>query len=332
MGIEQSSFTRVRVENIRNTSLKEIVSSLAEREELLVNNNEDVIEFGVQFFEKLEKILTKQFHIPCPFYISQFKTKATNLLEKVQNIDSRLSFILLDMHKRSGIQFDDENYSHRIKDHNSLTRKLLFDFFEIIYKNNQNDLINDKALISKIEMFLADEKNEPKDIFRVTFILSDDPIKFRESFYESLAYLKEKGIEVNQIKNSYKLNNLYKGVNCTFVYTEAGFPYIFEIQFQNKKGSETKILAHKIYDDVRLIPECTPEKQLLQKQLKDLYSDTPNIELEPETEAEEKLLPYNRLRNVYSTVCQRGARRRQRRSRRRKSRRRISRRRISRRS
>ena len=258
-----------RVDFQYNT-LDDIITNIRQRE---LNTQ---VELSIGLLEKVEEETHSQ------GYITPFFDKAKELIERAKELDRRIKKIITTVETHpEGASFDFCNYNYRIKSLNSLVRKLLFDFLEKRYANDFNRFKQDTDLITNIRTFLSGDL-KIKDIYRFSYILSNNMTVFKSQFIQILEHLRDRSIFTKTIKNSFLSGNSYKDIKVFAYYTE--FPeQLFEIQFQTKQTSQIKFIAHEIYESVRTNVSCSPDmvrkrRSELQKCI-NLYNTIPEIRL-----------------------------------------------------
>jgi len=253
-------------------TLDDVITNILRKEQ------DKKVELSISILEKIEVETNKK------EFITPFFNKAKELIRETKELDKKVRKILTNAPNRiqtPEATFDFCNYNYRIKSLQSLVRKLLFDFLEKKYDNDFDKFKEDRNLINNIRTFLSNPLNV-KDIFRCSFILSDDISKFKSQFVQILQNLKDNAISTISVKNSFLRGNSYKDIKVFASY--AMFPeQIFEIQFQTKQTSQIKFKAHEIYESVRTNVSCEPEMiAKRQKELKEcieLYNSAPVINI-----------------------------------------------------
>ena len=153
---------------------------------------------------------------------------SNKLIEKFKgiepNITSTLKYISsITNGKMEGLDF-------RLKSVDSLSRKITMDAKE-------------KGVT------LKEASKEIKDILRYTIVYNEN--EFTNSYFNAIENLKDKGYNVVRIKNSFKDNQVYKGLN-TLIKDKDG--NIFELQFHTPMSIDIKEGGlHELYEKQRLL-------------------------------------------------------------------------------
>lgn len=166
------------------------------------------------------------------------KEKVTKHLEKCKEYEPKITKTLegitksADGAKMVGLEF-------RLKSNESTLRKVKKDAEE---KNwSENTVLNNMY-----------------DIVRYTQESPED--KLVSNFEKTMDDLKSKGYIIIQIKNTFKPNAEYKGINCKIKSPEGNK---FELQFHTPKSLEVKEVIHKKYEKQRQLPEGSEEYKKL---------------------------------------------------------------------
>ena len=109
--------------------------------------------------------------------------------------------------------------------------------------------------------------NNMYDIVRYTQESSEN--KLVKNFEKTMNTLKEKGYKIVQIKNTFKPNAEYKGINCKLKDPDGNK---FELQFHTPKSLEIKEIIHKKYDIQRELPKGSPEYEKLGEEMRKISS------------------------------------------------------------
>ena len=123
---------------------------------------------------------------------------------------------------------------------------------------------------------LEDAANSMHDLNRYTQVSDGDHLV--DNANNSLAALKEKGYNIDDVNSTWGDPGAYKGINCKLTSPE-GQPC--ELQFHTPESLATKEPMHKLYEDQRKLPEGSPEWNAYEDRMREMSSSlTPpkNIE------------------------------------------------------
>lgn len=109
--------------------------------------------------------------------------------------------------------------------------------------------------------------NNMYDIVRYTQESPED--KLVSNFEKTMNDLKAKGYKIIQVKNTFKPNAEYKGINCKMKDPEGNK---FELQFHTPKSLEVKEIIHKKYEKQRELPKGSEEYEKLGAEMREISS------------------------------------------------------------
>lgn len=112
----------------------------------------------------------------------------------------------------------------------------------------------------------ADAVSNMRDVVRYTSLSSKKTLV--RDFNDIISGLDKDGYKLVRVKNTFKPNAPYKGINCILQDPDG---YCFELQFHTPQSFELKNgILHELYEKERLVTTSAAEKVALQKQMKEI--------------------------------------------------------------
>lgn len=146
----------------------------------------------------------------------------------------------------------------RLKTESSYTRKVGKEISDLQKKV-------DKAGI-KYTVTQQDAVSNMRDVVRYTSLSSKENLV--NDYNTFMNAMSEKGYSVVRVKNTFKKDAPYKGIN-TIIHDKNGFE--FEVQFHTPQSFELKNgILHELYEEERLVTTTAARKLDLQKQMKEI--------------------------------------------------------------
>lgn len=147
---------------------------------------------------------------------------------------------------------------YRLKTKDSYRRKVKKEVLDVQEKVNAHGL--------KYTVTENDVISNMRDVVRYTCL--SDKTNFINNYKEITDDLAKKGYSVVRVKNTFKPNAPYKGIN-TIIQDSNG--YNFELQFHTKQSFDLKNgILHELYEKERLVTTPEAEKELLRKKMKEI--------------------------------------------------------------
>lgn len=147
---------------------------------------------------------------------------------------------------------------YRLKTKDSYRRKVKKEVLDVQEKVNARGL--------KYTVTENDVISNMRDVVRYTCL--SDKTNFINNYKGITDDLSKKGYSVVRVKNTFKPNAPYKGIN-TIIQDSNG--YNFELQFHTKQSFDLKNgILHELYEKERLVTTPEAEKELLRKKMKEI--------------------------------------------------------------
>lgn len=147
---------------------------------------------------------------------------------------------------------------YRLKTKDSYRRKVKKEVLDVQEKVNARGL--------KYTVTENDVISNMRDVVRYTCL--SDKTNFINNYKGITDDLSKKGYSVVRVKNTFKPNVPYKGIN-TIIQDSNG--YNFELQFHTKQSFDLKNgILHELYEKERLVTTPEAEKELLRKKMKEI--------------------------------------------------------------
>ncbi|HKX29540.1 MAG TPA: hypothetical protein VJ302_17755 [Blastocatellia bacterium] len=120
--------------------------------------------------------------------------------------------------------------------------------------------------------------NGIRDALRYTIIFDNENLSVNTN--RVLDALEREGYEKLKVKNTFRPNERYQGINTSFRSPEG---QVFELQMHTPESFNVKQnLTHEVYEELRLLPEDSPRAAELKQQIVDISNDNiprpPNID------------------------------------------------------
>lgn len=145
---------------------------------------------------------------------------------------------------------------------------------EFKFKSKESLMRKTSAGAKELNIEFHEALNKVNDILRYTIVHNENG--FTQSFFKSKKLLEEKGFEFIRVKNTFKENQVYKGIN-TLVRDKKG--NVFELQYHTPKSIEIKEGAlHKLYEKQRLL-NPVKDKELYKKLTDEMVSLSDMIDI-----------------------------------------------------
>lgn len=144
------------------------------------------------------------------------------------------------------------------------------------FKFKSKESLMRKTLVDAKELNIEfhEALNKVNDILRYTIVHNENG--FTQAFFESRKLLEEKGFEFIRVKNTFKENQVYKGIN-TLVRDNKG--NVFELQYHTPKSIEIKEGAlHKLYEKQRLL-DPVKDREIYKKLTDEMVSLSDSIHI-----------------------------------------------------
>lgn len=177
---------------------------------------------------------------------------AKNRIDEISKVEPSITSVLEKIAKKEDLRMFGLEY--KIKSKESLARKIILDADE-----------------KEIDLLLASTKIT--DILRYT-ILSDE-ISFVDKYFSCLEKLKENGYNLIRVKNTFKDDVVYKGINTLIKKDDL----VFELQFHTEKSIEVKENGlHILYEEQRKLDRVKDRQKwdFLENEMIKLSNTIPN--------------------------------------------------------